>query len=98
MTPTKFCTKPIIIEGIQFKYTKECISALKEFMGSNAEVSTEKARYPDAVGVAYIKRTDTETIHYNRIYEGEWVGKTQHGEFSFYSDISFKETYMEDKA
>jgi hypothetical protein len=89
--------KPISVEAIQFEYTSECLSKLKEWMGLSMKTSG-KDRHLGAKG--WLEVMTLEDGEGNRkvahiATEGDYIVKGSFGEFWPVKQHIFEETYEE---
>jgi hypothetical protein len=85
---------PVIIEAVQFIYTKEGIDELKKFCG-DALGNISKARHPDAKAEACIGTLeDGKVLTLKHIAtEGDFIIKGVEGEFYACKPEIFQKTY-----
>lgn len=92
----KYRKKPVVIEAIQFVYTKEGIDELKKFAGA-AIGNVGKERHPDAKGYAEIgtledgDHPDFKVVHIAT--EGDYIIRGVKGEYYSCKPDIFLETY-----
>ena len=91
----KYRKKPVVIEAIQFVYSKSGIDELRAFcLGSVGIVS--KARHMDAIGQAEIATledgSDKLTVKHIAS-EGDWIIKGISGDFYLCKPDIFEQTY-----
>lgn len=90
----KFKKKPVVIDAVQFLYTKEGIDILKEFCG-NTIGNISKARHPNALAEAEIGTLE-DGVHLTVKHiatEGDWIIKGVQGEFYACKPDIFNATY-----
>jgi hypothetical protein len=90
----KFKKKPVVIDAVQFLYTKEGIDILKEFCGS-ALGNVRKERHPSARAEAEIGTLE-DGVHLTVKHiatEGDWIIKGVQGEFYACKPDIFNATY-----
>jgi hypothetical protein len=90
----KFRKKPVVIEAIQFVYSDQGISELKEFCGS-ALGNVHKERHLTAIGEAEIGTLE-DGVHLTVKHiatEGDWIIRGVQGEFYACKPDIFEQTY-----
>jgi hypothetical protein len=90
----KYRKKPVIIEAVEFVYSKEGIEKLREFCGQ-ALGNTHKDRHPDAQGEAEIGTLE-DGVHLTVKHiatEGDYIIKGVQGEFYPCKPDIFWKTY-----
>jgi len=90
----KYRKKPVIIEALEFEYSKEGIERLREFCGP-ALGSTHKERHPSALGEAEIGTLE-DGVHLTVKHiatEGDYIIKGVQGEFYPCKPDIFWQTY-----
>lgn len=96
MTPSKFRKKPVVIEAVQFFYTKESLEELQKFCGP-ALRWFGKDRHPDAIGWAHIFTLEDGNANTGEAKhiatEGDWIIKGVQGEFYPCKPDIFEATY-----
>jgi len=90
----KFRKKPVVIDAVQFHYTDQGISQLRDFCGPMLG-RISKPRYPGALGEAEIGTLeDGSTLIVRHIAtEGDWIIKGVQGEFYACKESIFIQTY-----
>lgn len=86
--------KPVVIEAVQFVYSKEGIAVLQEFCGF-ALGNFAKQRHPDAKGEVEIGTLEdgTHLTVKHIATEGDWIIKGVQGEFYPCKPDIFEQTY-----
>jgi hypothetical protein len=90
----KYRKKPVIIEALEFEYSKEGIERLREFCGT-ALGNTHKERHPSALGEAEIGTLE-DGVHLTVKHiatEGDYIIKGVQGEFYPCKPDIFWQTY-----
>lgn len=93
----KYKKKPVVIDAVEFEYTKECIAYLQTWLGSSFK-RTGKPRTPDAkgwleIGTLEDGEDDFQVKHIAT--EGDFIIKGVQGEFYPCKPDIFKNTYQE---
>jgi len=91
----KFRKKPVEIEAIQFKYTKEGIDELRDFCGKYLGPVT-KERHIGSIGKALIRTLEDgegDMTAKHVATEGDWIIKGIKGEFYPCKPDIFEATY-----
>lgn len=90
----KYRKKPVVIEAIEFEYSKEGIERLKQFCGP-ALGKIQKQRHPDAIGEAEIGTLEDGVILKVKhiATEGDFIIKGIQGEFYPCKPDIFWQTY-----
>jgi hypothetical protein len=90
----KYRKKPVIIEAIEFVYSKEGIEQLKQFCGS-ALGNTHKELHPDALGEAELGTLE-DGVHLTVKHiatEGDYIIRGIQGEYYACKPDIFWQTY-----
>ena len=90
----KFRKKPVVIDAVQFIYTKQGIDELKEFCGDSLG-NINKDRHINAKAEAQIKTLE-DGVGFKVVHiatEGDWIVKGVSGEFYAVKPDIFEMTY-----
>ena len=89
----RYVKKPVEIDAVKFEYTDDCLSFLKEWLGSEFK-SSGKDRYPAAIGwleIGTLEDGDSQVKHIAS--EGDYIIKGVQGEFYACKPDIFHKTY-----
>lgn len=92
---TKFRKRPVVIDAMQFVYSTEGITRLREFCG-DALGNANKNRHMGAKGEVEIMTLEDGKEHFKVTHiatEGDWIIKGVQGEFYACKPDIFKATY-----
>ena len=94
----KFRKKPVVIDAIQFVYSVDGITLVKEFCGKNVD-SFAKYRHLGAIGECIISTLEDGIVlkAQHVAQEGDWIIKGVKGEFYPCKPDIFELTYEEVK-
>ena len=89
----RYVKKPVEIDAVKFEYTDECLSLLKDWLGSEFK-SSGKDRHPAAIGwleIGTLEDGDNQVKHIAS--EGDYIIKGVQGEFYACKPDIFQKTY-----